>query len=82
MTNTKELNKSYIGVRRDILDIMSEDLLEKETLDATQFAAIFTDGGATGDELSEEISPQDASSQDDSDTPPRPVPPSAAPLPA
>ena len=69
----------------DKLKIIANRLLEEETLDANEFAAIFVeDEDVVSEEIPrrEESAPEGVSSDEDEDTPPKVVPPSAAPLPA
>ena len=69
----------------DKLKIIANRLLEEETLDANEFAAIFVeDEDVASEEIPrrEESAPEGVSSDEDEDTPPKVVPPSAAPLPA
>jgi cell division protease FtsH len=69
----------------DKLKIIANRLLEEETLDANEFAAIFVeDEDVASEEIPrrEESTPEGVSSDEDEDTPPKVVPPSAAPLPA
>jgi cell division protease FtsH len=68
----------------DKLKLIAVRLMEEETIDAEEFAAIFAHNGhpvAEGEPVREALPEESASSQDE-DTPPRVVPPSTAPLPA
>jgi cell division protease FtsH len=68
----------------DKLKLIAVRLMEEETIDAEEFAAIFAHDGhpvAEGEPAREALPDENALSQDE-DTPPRVVPPSTAPLPA
>ena len=84
-----EAHQVALQILRDHIDklrTIANRLLEEETLDADEFAAIFVeDKGEPSEEipLQQDTTPEDASSEEeDEDTPPKVVPPSAAPLPA
>jgi cell division protease FtsH len=84
-----EAHQVALQILRDHIDklkTIANRLLEEETLDADEFAAIFIeDKGEPSEEipLQQDTTPEDASSEEeDEDTPPKVVPPSAAPLPA
>jgi len=72
---------------REMLDLIAVRLMEDETLDAREFAALFEEDTSV-DEVthgggSTQIKENHASSEEDSeDSPPRVIPPSTAPLPA
>jgi cell division protease FtsH len=77
-----EAHERSLQILRDHLDtlhLIAKMLIEKETIDAAEFATIFVDGA-----VHPQASPsqQGAPSKDSPDTPPRIVPPSTAPLPA
>jgi len=70
----------------DKLEIIARRLMEEETLEAGQFAAIFDEEHAVSSD-DEDAPPRDAGSEEagessQEDTPPRAIPPSTAPLPA
>ncbi len=83
-----EAHQVALQILRDNIDklkIIANRLLEEETLDANEFAAIFVeDEDVASEEIPrrEESTPEGVSSDEDEDTPPKVVPPSAAPLPA
>ncbi len=83
-----EAHQVALQILRDNIDklkIIANRLLEEETLDANEFAAIFVeDEDVVSEEIPrrEESTPEGVSSGEDEDTPPKVVPPSAAPLPA
>jgi cell division protease FtsH len=65
----------------EILRLIANRLIEEETLDAKEFAALIGGGTSTG----EETSPEDTETSDTSSSesaPPKMLPPSTAPLPA
>ena len=76
----------------DLLKLIAERLIEEETLDAKEFAALFEKDTGASDDNTGASSSKDAqvpqkgldstSSEDSEGTPPRMVPPSTAPLPA
>jgi cell division protease FtsH len=67
----------------DKLKLIAVRLMEEETIDAEEFAAIFAHNGhPVAEEPVREMLPEESASSQDEDTPPRVVPPSTAPLPA
>ena len=66
----------------DRLKLIAQCLLEQETLEAEEFAALFEEGQTVSTDISsqEDVPEEPSSAQDD--TPPNVVPPSTAPLPA
>ncbi len=85
-----EAHAHSLQILRDQIDklhAIAHLLMEKETIDAAEFAAIFKDlqqpaaptGGDGGGPASQ---PSSSAQENSSDTPPRIVPPSTAPLPA
>jgi cell division protease FtsH len=67
----------------DKLKLIAVRLMEEETIDAEEFAAIFAHNGhPVAEEPVREMLPEESASAQDEDTPPRVVPPSTAPLPA
>jgi cell division protease FtsH len=77
-----EAHERALQILRDNIDtlhLIAKRLIEEETIDATEFAAIFGESDAH----SQTTPPQSGTtSKDSSDSPPRIVPPSTAPLPA
>ena len=67
----------------DKLKLIAQRLMEEETLDAKQFGAIFAnEDGTPGNNVPTTPSSTDPSAEDSEDSPPHPLPPSTAPLPA
>ncbi len=83
-----EAHERALAILRENIDklkLIAARLMEDETLDAEQFAALFAeDEISISREGATDTSAQDAdaSSEEDSDSPPRVIPPSTAPLPA
>ncbi len=75
-----EKTRQILTDNRDKLDLIANRLVQEETLEAEDFAALL----AAGDTVSEDVPPQSTASESSSseDAPPRIVPPSTAPLPA
>ncbi|RMF05758.1 MAG: ATP-dependent zinc metalloprotease FtsH, partial [Chloroflexi bacterium] len=72
----------------DLLKLIADRLMEEETLDAEEFAALMTGGGAEDatdvlpDKTESARTTEDVASDESEDSPPHVVPPSTAPLPA
>ncbi len=82
-----EAHQRALQILRDNINKMkavAKRLLEEETLDAEQFAAIMADGDnlISGETPRQGKATERGSSEEDQDIPPRVVPPSTAPLPA
>ncbi len=84
-----EAHKRALQILRDHIDklkLIAMRLMDEETLDAKQFAALFEEDvpPSEGETPSTDVPSQDAdtSSDEEEDSPPRMVPPSTAPLPA
>jgi cell division protease FtsH len=85
-----EAHKRALNILRENIDklkLIASHLMEEETLDVEKFNALFEEeevsfprGGTSS--LDTPAQDTDASSEEDSDSPPRVIPPSTAPLPA
>jgi cell division protease FtsH len=76
-----EAHERALQILRDHIDklhLIARRLIEEETIDAQEFAALFVEGEASP----QPVPPQSgATSKDSPDAPPRRLPPSTAPLP-
>ncbi len=83
-----EAHQRALQILRDNIDklkLIAQRLMEEETLDSKQFAALFTDGDGSAPNSRIPTSPQpspDPSADASEDAPPHTLPPSPAPLPA
>lgn len=80
----EEAHQRALQILRDNIDtlhLIAQRLIDEETLEAEEFAAIFADGDSSA--LEDVLSPADVTGAGGTkDTPPRMAPPSTAPLPA